>query len=179
MLFRSRTEHALTAEIRSLARELDQPRGRRYQAGYDADLGDARCKVDLSSSTFRVATNVTASDGDLLFTAAAASYADGWFDGGLAQFTSGANAGARTMIKAHRASASGAAISLWAPLGHPIAISDAVTLTAGCDKAFSTCREKFANIANFRGFPHMPGNDVVMSYPNATDPAMDGGSLFR
>jgi hypothetical protein len=38
---------------------------------------------------------------------------------------------------------------------------------------------KFDNIANFRGFPHMPGNDVVTSYPAQGDANMDGGSLFR
>jgi uncharacterized phage protein (TIGR02218 family) len=35
------------------------------------------------------------------------------------------------------------------------------TVTAGCDKTHHTCRAKFANIINFRGFPHMPGNDFL------------------
>ena len=56
-----RTEHAFTAEVRSIAHELDAPRGRRYQAGCDADLGDSRCAVDLSSPAFRVATSVAVS----------------------------------------------------------------------------------------------------------------------
>lgn len=34
-----------------------------------------------------------------------------------------------------------------------------------CDKRFSTCRDVFANAQNFRGFPHMPGNDAVISGP--------------
>jgi hypothetical protein len=38
---------------------------------------------------------------------------------------------------------------------------DAFTVTAGCDKHFATCQAKFANAVNFRGFPHMPGNDFV------------------
>ena len=54
-----------------------------------------------------------------------------------------------------------------------------VTLRAGCDKSPESCAAKFDNIANFRGFPHMPGNDVVAAYPNAKGPPMDGGSLFR
>ncbi|MAP96628.1 MAG: hypothetical protein CMK07_16955 [Ponticaulis sp.] len=36
---------------------------------------------------------------------------------------------------------------------------------ASCDKRFSTCRDVFENAARFRGFPHMPGNDVVISGP--------------
>lgn len=34
-----------------------------------------------------------------------------------------------------------------------------------CDKRFATCRDVFANSENFRGFPHMPGNDAVISGP--------------
>lgn len=36
-----------------------------------------------------------------------------------------------------------------------------------CDKRFATCRDVFANAENFRGFPHMPGNDAVISGPGA------------
>ena len=31
-----------------------------------------------------------------------------------------------------------------------------------CDKRFVTCRQVFANALNFRGMPHMPGNDVLL-----------------
>ena len=35
----------------------------------------------------------------------------------------------------------------------------------GCDKRLATCRARFANAVNYRGFPHMPGNDFVTYYP--------------
>ncbi|MEM9938102.1 MAG: DUF2163 domain-containing protein [Pseudomonadota bacterium] len=34
-----------------------------------------------------------------------------------------------------------------------------------CDQSFETCRDVFANTENFRGFPHMPGPDFVLSGP--------------
>jgi len=37
-------------------------------------------------------------------------------------------------------------------------------VTAGCDKRAETCSGKFGNIANFRGFPHIPGQDAVIRY---------------
>ena len=40
-----------------------------------------------------------------------------------------------------------------------------VSLTEGCDKRFATCRTRFANSANFRGEPHLPGNDLLTRYP--------------
>ncbi|WP_300543485.1 DUF2163 domain-containing protein [Maricaulis sp.] len=45
----------------------------------------------------------------------------------------------------------------------------------GCDKAFATCRDRFSNTLNFRGFPYMVGNDVLQASP-AADPVRDGGS---
>ena len=42
---------------------------------------------------------------------------------------------------------------------------DRVRLEAGCDKLPRTCRKKFNNFLNFRGFPDIPGEDWLMSYP--------------
>ena len=50
------------------------------------------------------------------------------------------------------------------------------TVTAGCDKTYPTCRDRFANVVNFGGFPHMPGNDFALSYPNQGS-GNDGGKL--
>jgi uncharacterized phage protein (TIGR02218 family) len=42
-----------------------------------------------------------------------------------------------------------------------------VELRDGCDKRFETCVTRFANAVNFRGEPHLPGNDLLMRYPGA------------
>jgi uncharacterized phage protein (TIGR02218 family) len=60
-----------------------------------------------------------------------------------------------------------------------IASGDAFVVTAGCDKRFATCRQKFANGDNFRGFPHMPGNDFALNVARKGDendgkPVVDG-----
>jgi uncharacterized phage protein (TIGR02218 family) len=46
----------------------------------------------------------------------------------------------------------------------PIAPSDDFTVQAGCDKRIETCAAKFGNVASFRGFPHIPGQDAVLRY---------------
>ena len=53
---------------------------------------------------------------------------------------------------------------------------DTFTVTAGCDKRFATCRSKFDNQLNFRGFPHLPGNDAAYGYA-ADGGLFDGGAL--
>lgn len=46
---------------------------------------------------------------------------------------------------------------------------------AGCDQTFATCRDRFANTLNFRGFPYMVGNDVLQRAAG-DEPVRDGGS---
>ena len=175
----TRTEHSFTAEVRSLAHAFDQVRGRLYQAGCSADLGDARCGVSLSTAAYRVDGVVASSDERLSLTAALGAYDSGWFTGGRLVFTTGANASAAFTVKSHRVSGGSHSIQLWSPVGAAIHAGDHFEISAGCDKTFAACNGKFANHVNFRGFPHMPGNDVVTSYPSRSDPVMDGGSLFR
>jgi uncharacterized phage protein (TIGR02218 family) len=171
---------AFTAEVRSLADRLNQESGRLYTAACNADLGDARCKVNLALPAFHGAGTVAALSATSVFTAdGLAGFADGWFTGGRLSFTSGANSGVAVEVKTHRADAAGVAMALWQALPEPIAPGDGFTVTAGCDKFFATCRDRFANGANFRGFPHIPGNDFVMSYPVPGKPGNDGGSLGR
>jgi uncharacterized phage protein (TIGR02218 family) len=43
-----------------------------------------------------------------------------------------------------------------------------VALLQGCDKTLATCSNRFANIVNFRGEPHLPGNDLLTRYPGAS-----------
>ncbi len=53
------------------------------------------------------------------------------------------------------------------PLPFTPAIGDDVYIFPGCDKRLATCRDKFDNVRNFRGFPHIPGNDAMTQYPDA------------
>lgn len=48
---------------------------------------------------------------------------------------------------------------------------------SGCDRTLATCRRRFGNVINFRGFPHIPGNDFVLKYPRQGE-TLDGGALF-
>jgi uncharacterized phage protein (TIGR02218 family) len=64
--------------------------------------------------------------------------------------------------------ASAGSITLALPMPYPIEAGDAYTASAGCDKNASTCAGSFDNILNFRGFPHIPGPDAVLAYPDAS-----------
>jgi uncharacterized phage protein (TIGR02218 family) len=174
----TRQGSAFTAELRGLAHRLAEESGRLYAATCAADLGDARCTIDLDLAAFRGSGSVAAIGGASSFVASGlGSFADGWFTAGRLVWSSGANAGLAIEVKLHRVTAAGVALDLWQAMAAPIAAGDAFIVTAGCDKRFATCRDRFANTVNFRGFPHMPGNDFVMRVAVPGEPGNDGGSL--
>ncbi len=161
-----------SAELRGLAHRLNQPVGRLFQYACDADLGDTRCGIALELT----AGMVVASEDDRIITASGLdAKAEDFFTRGRLQFTSGNNNGAAMEVKLHMLTPAGAVIELWQAMPRAIIGGETFTVSAGCDKLFSTCKAKFANDINFRGFPHMPGNDFIMSYPSAGDDN-DGGS---
>jgi len=161
-----RDDFSYTAEIRSLTHVLDQERGRFFQATCDADLGDARCTVDLESEDWSASATVSETDGhSTLVASIPGDRPTGFFNGGALTFTSGANAGRTSEVLRHVRDADGDHIELWQPMTDPIAIDDDITITAGCDKRFATRSGQFDNAENFRGFPQMPGNDFALSYP--------------
>jgi uncharacterized phage protein (TIGR02218 family) len=172
-----RSGAAFTAEVRGLAHYLQQPKGRLYQSGCDANLGDARCGVDLDNPAFRGTGTVLAAASPRLLTASGlAAYAADWFVRGLLTFTSGANIGRAQEVKRHTLTGTVATVELWHATAHPIGPGDTFTITAGCDKQLATCRTRFANALNFRGFPHMPGPDYVLAVAKPGEPVKAGRS---
>ena len=49
----------------------------------------------------------------------------------------------------------------------PVETGCRVELREGCDKRFETCVARFDNAVNFRGEPHLPGNDLLTRFPGA------------
>src|SRR5262249_3511237 len=119
---------------------------------------------------------IAATTARLLQVAGLDAFATDWFTRGLLTFTSGANAGRAFEVKRHAAGVGVVTIELWQ---EPVAVPQAgngFAATAGCDKQLGTCAAKFANTVNFRGFPHMPGNDFVTAVAHAGRPPSPAGS---
>jgi uncharacterized phage protein (TIGR02218 family) len=163
-----RADDAFVAELRGPMHRFDEERGRIYRRTCSADLGDSCCRVDLASPAYSASASVAETDGALtLVTDGLGAYRESWLTAGKLVWLSGANAGTAIELKAHRVVGGRAELDLWQRMPAPITEGDAFRVTAGCDKLFETCRAKFANIANFRGFPHMPGNDFVLRVVSA------------
>ncbi len=162
----ARTGGAFTAELRGLSEPLNQAQVHVYLAHCTAVLGDARCRFDMAQAGYRVEVAAGESAGDtLLRLPALAEFDDRWFEKGRLSVLTGAAAGLWGSIKNDRLDAAGRSVELWQGLRVPVAPGDLLRLEAGCDRRAETCRLKFQNFANFRGFPHVPGEDWLTISP--------------
>lgn len=173
------SDNRLVAELQGAFQVLDQPGGRRVRRLCDAELGDGRCGVALATGAFRgTGTVVSASGIDMIEVSGLAGFEGDWFSGGVLSWTSGDNAGRLARVVTHSRRGSEVTLALWPGAGFAPRPGDTFQVTAGCDKSFTTCKAKFDNALNFRGFPHLPGNNAAYGY--VTDGGVfDGGPVVE
>lgn len=167
-----------SAELRGIAHRLGRDGGRVYNRRCDAALGDARCRVDLTLPGRHGSGHVAAVfDSGRIRVTGLEAWPDDAFRFGRLRLTSGEAAGLTAEVEANRAADGASDLQFWLPLAALPAPGDGFTITIGCDKRFATCRDRFANTLNFRGFPHVPGSDFAYSYADGTS-LHDGSPLF-
>lgn len=162
-----------TIEFLGLKQALQESLGAVTEKNCRAELGDANCKVNLFYFTF--SGEVTSVASRQIFTDSAQTQDDEYFAEGRLDFLTGANAGYGQKVKIF---ASGVfTLSLAMPF--PVLVGDTFTVTAGCQKrhertssnpsGVSDCIDKFNNVLNFQGEPHLPGIDAITSLPDIPD----------
>lgn len=173
------SESLFSVEVRSLASAFDQVRGRLYQANCSADFGDQNCKLDHSDPRWTFSSEIASVYDQSSIGIALANTPVGYFTNGRIIFQSGHNIHSQFVIKSHICEGNLHILNMWTFAAQPMAQGDRLLVSVGCDKSFKTCQTKFNNSVNYRGFPHMPGNDVLAFYPSHSDMIMDGRSLFK
>jgi uncharacterized phage protein (TIGR02218 family) len=149
---------AFKAELRGAAARQTAPICPETSPECRAELGDKKCRVDLAGRT--VAAEILEVDGRTLVIDQSVSSNFLW---GRARFLSGANCGLASVL----VSADADRIELRDSARGEVRPGDRIELRHGCDKSFATCSSRFDNAANFRGEPHLPGNDLLTRYPGA------------
>lgn len=174
-----RSSGAFRAELRGLADRLNQVQGQSFQRSCSAVLGDARCRFDLGAPGFSLQTAILEVEAPGIYRIARqVGLADGWFNRGRARMVNGAASGLVGLVKFDRDDVTMRRIELWVDFGAAPLAGDVIRIEAGCDKLAATCQAKFDNFLNFRGFPHIPGEDWMTSYP-LSGGDNDGESLFK
>lgn len=154
-------EGQFTAELRGLTQSVQQVIGRTVGTLCDADLGDARCKIDLDVfPDGKVNGTVTSVSSNITFVDSSLTPTTNWFFGGKVTWVTGYNAGLEMEVGAYT---TGGITVLKQAMPFQIQIGDTFVIQVGCVKNITTCRDKFNNVINFRGFPHLPGVNRILS----------------
>lgn len=120
-----------------------------------ARLGDRHCRVSMRTRRQR-ARLVGGSATTLSFSIDNTER----FAFGRLRWLTGKSAGlSQVILTAH-----GSAVELQTALEN-LTVGDEALLQEGCDGRFETCSERFDNVENFRGEPHLPGTDTLTRYP--------------
>ena len=163
----TRSQGSFRVELRGLTEALNVRHGRVYHSDCGAVLGDAQCKVDLTAAEMSVVVPAQAVlEGRTIHLSALSDYTHGWFVDGQVLVLSGVGKGQTGRIKSDTRVSEARIIELWQTFGVRPQPGDQIRLVAGCDRRASTCRQKFGNFLNFRGFPHIPGEDWLRSNPS-------------
>lgn len=157
---------AFQAELRGLTEALNRPTGRLFQPSCPAILGDAACKLDLTKPGLSAEVAAGETDGRIFRPEGLTAFAPRWFEKGRLTVLTGEGRGLTGVVKLDRQEGGRHAIELWSPIRAAIAPTDTIRVEPGCDKRAATCREKFDNIVNFRGFPFIPGEDWLFAVPS-------------
>ncbi|WP_255585960.1 DUF2163 domain-containing protein [Wolbachia endosymbiont of Mansonella ozzardi] len=139
-------------EIRGLATKLERSIAKLYSPVCKAQFCDGRCKADAKKLS-RISTITKVIDArrfeDTNFVEN-----DGYYKHGLVKFfDSATHAAFEAIAKEHR----NKVVTLFTSLPYQISSGNKYSIFSGCDKTFSTCKNKFHNIVNFRGEPYVPG----------------------
>ena len=162
------------AELRGLEYFLNVNIGETYGPVCRADLGDSRCKIDLSLWRQGGSVN-TVSDlrtfvpnAGLVMRGSATPSTPApaaWFTNGVITWLTGANTGYSMEI----GSWDGTTILLFENMPFAISPGDTFQIDPGCNKlgANGDCFKKFNNIINNRSEEFIPGMDRILIYPNS------------
>ena len=156
----TRDGDTISMEYRGQTHALSKVTGRLYQRSCDAQLGDSRCGVDLDTAELQGQGTVSGQDG-LRGEIEGLALEAGIASGGVAVIQDGPLAGASRTIRTHSVVGASTELVLWEPFSLPLEGGEAIMISAGCDKRFATCRDRFSNALGFRGFPDIPGTDVL------------------
>lgn len=147
-----------SAELRGLKAQLDQP----FVPVASPSCRSVFCGVGcgLSRAAHERVAVVEAAPGEAPIFEDMDDFTAAGFVQGSLRWISGTNAG----LGANIIGRAGAALQIDGLLLGAPSPGDRAVLIEGCDKTLATCAGRFGNAINFRGEPHLPGNDLLTRF---------------
>jgi uncharacterized phage protein (TIGR02218 family) len=151
------------AQLQGLSKWLKPSIGNVYSRTCRHDLGDSICRVDLGPLTL-TGTVTSIISQRRYFDSNRTGNGDEWFTHGLLTWTSGLNNGLKFEVADYQ---NNGEFKLHLHTPFDIAIGDTFSVYPGCKKTIGVCLDKFDNVINFGGFPHIPGTAKALQTPKA------------
>lgn len=166
-------KHKYFTEANTVFQAMDQSIVELVAPSCRANLGDARCGINLALHT--VSSTVAIGGSHQVFTDSVLT-AENMFSHGKLTWTSGLNAGYNMEVKFNTSSG---VFTLTQPMPNVINAGDTYTVYRGCDKLLDTCAAVFNNAHNFRGEPWLPGLGRMLKYgKHSSNTSSSGGNLL-
>ena len=146
------------AQLRGLTQHLNAHAGKLYSPICRAQLGDVQCGLTLTAYTS--SGSITSVNSRSTISDSARSEISRTFQHGKITFTSGKNMGIISEIRKHDAHGN---FTLLLALPYDCEVGDNYSISQGCDRQFYTCTTRYNNAVNFRGEPHVPGTDALLT----------------
>jgi len=134
--------------------------GERYSRQCRAQLGDARCGVNLAALGVSFTIDSIADGGYSFLASELTALASDYLKFGKVVWDGGNNDTLTDEIKANVTGTGSVRLSLYPR--NPLVIGDTGIVYPGCDFQVSTCGDKFANLFNFRGEPYVPPPNIMV-----------------
>lgn len=150
------------AQMDGITTYLKKEVGRNFDRHCSANLGDIDCTVNLAPYTFSGTVGTVQDARQSFFTSL--TQADNYYNFGTLVMTSGLCNGLKFDIE-YYVNASGG-IQLMIPAPFNLVTGDTFNAIRGCDRTLPTCLNVFNNVLNFRGFPTIPGTDIMLASGN-------------
>jgi uncharacterized phage protein (TIGR02218 family) len=158
-----RTTAQVTVAADTIFLDIDMPR-RLWSPQCSHVLYDSGCGLARGTYSASGAVGSGSSGTQINWSGATAAFGQG-----AIIFTSGANSGVVATIK----DAWAGGLQLAYPLPNAPSAGDAFTAAQGCDHTMATCKNKFGNLGNFRGYPYVPPPQI-MTGPLSTIQSVGG-----
>lgn len=134
--------------------------------GYECDVDLFSAKCGLNKDDFKWTGSVTSATDrrNFVVSLSPAAPVDDYFNYGVLKWATGSNAGLVMEVKNWTQSTN--LIELFLAMPFEIQAGDQFDVYAGCDHTPASCKA-FGNYDNYRGFPDVPGQDQLFTYPDA------------
>jgi uncharacterized phage protein (TIGR02218 family) len=152
----------IRCEIRGLNDKLSQMIGRVTKFLCDADVYDARCKLDATARGEIHTGTLTSATSQSVFRDTARTEGVEYFNNARGAFTTGNNAGFEFHVNTWNPATKEWLLNF--PMPYLPVAGDAYTIKRGCLKRPGDCTAR-GNIINYRGYPHMRTLELVNKLP--------------